>query len=83
MKHLVKRIAVSAVLAMACFSGAAQAQATLSLPSGISLTGGVWTDINPNYDKIGNTTRTVNETDRSSRSGWLRRALPHLVTATG
>ena len=106
MKHFVKRIAVSAVLAMACFSGAAQAQAdpetdegpvlsgsfdlsvlndyvtphglvattrggsvqaaaqaTLSLPSGISLTGGVWTDFNPNYDKIGNTTRTVNETD--------------------
>lgn len=39
------------------------AQATLTLPSGIALTGGVWTDFNPGYDKIGNTTRGVNETD--------------------
>ena len=37
--------------------------ATLTLPSGIALTAGVWTDFNPNYDKIGNTTKTVNETD--------------------
>jgi hypothetical protein len=39
------------------------ASATLTLPSGVSLTGGVWTDFNPDYDKIGNTTKTVNETD--------------------
>lgn len=39
------------------------AQATLTLPSGVAITGGVWTDFNPGYDKIGNTTRGVNETD--------------------
>lgn len=39
------------------------ASATLTLPSGVAITGGVWTDFNPGYDKIGNSTRTVNETD--------------------
>jgi hypothetical protein len=35
---------------------------TLKLDSGVTLTGGVWTDFNPGYDKLANT-RTVNETD--------------------
>lgn len=39
------------------------ASATLTLPSGVAFTGGVWTDFNPGFDKIGNTTRGVNETD--------------------
>ncbi len=38
-------------------------QATLTLRTGIAFTGGVWTDFNPGYDKIGTTTKGVNETD--------------------
>ncbi|SFG37472.1 hypothetical protein SAMN05518801_12049 [Novosphingobium sp. CF614] len=38
-------------------------QATLALPSGVAFTAGVWTDFNPDYDKIGTSTKTVNETD--------------------
>ncbi|NKJ01626.1 hypothetical protein [Novosphingobium sp. SG707] len=39
------------------------ASATMTMPSGVAMTAGVWTDFNPGYDAIGNATRTVNETD--------------------
>jgi hypothetical protein len=38
------------------------ASATLTTETGISVTGGVWTDFNPGYDKLGGT-KVVNETD--------------------
>lgn len=38
------------------------AQGTLTLPSGVAFTAGVWTDFNPGYDKLAST-RGVNETD--------------------
>ncbi len=40
-----------------------QGAATLTFPSGVAVTAGVWTDFNPGYDKHANTTRGVNETD--------------------
>lgn len=38
-------------------------QATLTLPSGIAVTAGVWTDFNPDYKQSTATTKGVNETD--------------------
>jgi hypothetical protein len=37
--------------------------ANLTLPNGITFTGGVWVDFNPGYDKTAASTRGVNETD--------------------
>lgn len=36
---------------------------TLTLPSGIAFTGGVWVDFNPDHSRTSSTTRGVNETD--------------------
>jgi len=37
--------------------------ATLTLPSGVAVTAGAWTDFNPGYDQLADSTRGVNETD--------------------
>jgi hypothetical protein len=37
--------------------------ATLTLPSGVAVTGGAWVDFNPGYNAAADTTRDVNETD--------------------